>query len=50
VPGDPTLHVLASGGPKWDPGTVVDVVVRLRDGSGAAWYLGVKGQTIQRTD
>jgi len=50
APGDPTLHVLVNGGPKWDPGTLVDVVVRLRDGSGAAWYLGVKRQTIQRTD
>jgi hypothetical protein len=50
LPGYPALDVSAEGGPRWGPGIEVDVVVRLRDAAGAAWYLGVKGQTIQRTE
>jgi hypothetical protein len=47
--GAPAIEVRAARGPRWDPGTVVDVVVRLRDAKGGVWYLAVKGQTIQAT-
>jgi hypothetical protein len=50
VAGDPTLEVSAAGGPKWGPGIEVDVVVRLRDAGGAAWYLRARRQLIHRTD
>ena len=49
-PDYPALEVGADGGPKWGPGIEVDVVVRLRDVAGSAWYLRARKQSIQRTD
>lgn len=46
----PYLEVVARDGPKWAPGTHVDVVVRLRDGSGQAVYVRVADQMIARTE
>jgi hypothetical protein len=50
VPDYPALDVGADGGPKWGPGIEVDVVVRLRDAVGSAWYLRARKQLILRTD
>ena len=43
------LESVVRGGPKWDPGTKVDVVVRLKQGK-QAWLLRQAGVTIKRTD
>lgn len=48
--GYPALEVSAEGGPKWGPGIEVDVVVRLRDAAGSAWYLRAQKQMIRRTE
>src|SRR5205823_1965386 len=42
------IEVFASGGPTWDLGTKVDVVVELRSGN-ATYQLKISGVTIQRT-
>jgi len=47
TPGD-QIEVFASGGPKWDPGTVVVVDVRLISGA-TTRVLRTAGVTIQRT-
>jgi hypothetical protein len=44
------FEVVARNGPKWEPGTRVDVVVRLRDGAGQAVYVRAADQLIQRTE
>ena len=44
------FEVVARDGPKWGPGTRVDVVVRLRDGAGAVVYVRAADQLILRTD
>jgi hypothetical protein len=43
-------EVVARDGPKWAPGTSVDVVVRIRERSGAIQHLRATGQLIQRTE
>lgn len=49
-PGPPTTIMLREG-PKWGPGTTVDVIVRLRDAQGgAAVLLRAVRQPIQRSD
>ncbi len=37
-------------GPKWEPGSQAEAVVRVRDRDGRAWLLRRSGLTIQRTD
>jgi len=50
-PSDPhVLSKVAREGPLWEPGTSVDVVVRVRDNSGQTWLLKAANQTIHRTD
>ncbi len=50
-PSDPhVLSKVARDGPLWQPGAVVDVVVRLKDNSGKTWLLRAANQTVQRTD
>lgn len=44
------LREVARGGPKWDPGIQVEVVVRVIAGSGEAYLLRASKQTIHRTD
>ncbi len=44
------LEKVASGGPKWEPGDSVTVVVQLKDGSGKAYLLKADNQMIHRTD
>ena len=44
------LEVVAADGPKWGPGIVVDLVVRLRDGAGQTFLLEAPRQLISRTD
>lgn len=46
----PVYELAVRDGPKWGPGVSVDVVVRLRDGSGRAALLRAADQVIQRTD
>ena len=48
--GDSTLRLFAEGGPKWEPGVEVEVVVRVRDAVDRAWYLRAQRQVIYRTD
>lgn len=45
-----TLEVVARDGPKWEPGTLVDVVVYLHDASGREHLLRAPDQRIQRSD
>lgn len=45
----PVLRLVGRGGPKWDPGTRVDVVVRLRDGAGHTALLVARAVPIKRT-
>jgi hypothetical protein len=40
----------ARGGPDWEPGTTVDVIVELRDAAGATLRLARRGETILRVD
>ena len=47
---DTGFEVVARNGPKWGPGIPVDVVVRLRDGSGSVAYVRAINQLIRRTD
>ena len=44
------LTVVARGGPKWAPGSRVDVVLRLRTNGGTPVYVGAPNQAIARTD
>ncbi|HEV7992870.1 MAG TPA: hypothetical protein VGP25_13650 [Gemmatimonadaceae bacterium] len=43
-------EVVAHDGPKWDPGILVDVVVRVREASGATQLLRAAAQRIQTTN
>jgi hypothetical protein len=40
------IDVFASDGPKWDPGTRADIVIRLRSGT-ATFLLRISGVTIE---
>jgi len=42
------IEVVATDGPKWEPGIEVDVVLRLRSGA-ATYFLRLTGVTIERT-
>ena len=44
------LEVIARDGPKWGPGTRVDVVVRLRDNTGRVIFVRASDHLISRTD
>ena len=45
-----TLKKVGGGGPKWEPGISVDVVVRIIDlKSGESYLLKASNQAIQRT-
>lgn len=44
------LHRIARDGPRWDPGTEVDVIVGLSRGNGPIELLRAPGQMIRRTD
>ena len=44
------FDLVARGGPTWEPGTEVDVVVRLRDGAGHSFVLQAPRQRIARID
>jgi hypothetical protein len=46
----PAYEVSFFDGPKWGPNEAVDVVVRLRDGTGRVVLLRAPTQTIRRTD
>lgn len=48
VPG--TQDWVARGGPKWGPGVTVDVVARLRKGSGEQVLVRAADRPIERTD
>ena len=41
------IEVVARDGPSWDPGTRVDLVIRLRSGA-ATYYLEFTGLTVER--
>jgi hypothetical protein len=45
-----TLEVVARDGPRWDPGSRVDVIVYLHDAAGREYRLRAPDQLIQRTD
>jgi hypothetical protein len=45
----PRYEVVARDGPKWGPDVSVDVVVRLRDGSGRSYLLRAPMQMIGKT-
>ena len=45
----PKLEMMAQGGPKWEPGTLVKVVVRVKDQQGKIYLLQAKDQEIHRT-
>ena len=50
-PSDPfVLSKVARGGPLWEPGIAVDVVVRLKNAGGQTWLIKAVNQTIHRTD
>ena len=46
----PDYGVMARNGPKWEPGTAVDVVVRLRDARGNRVLLRAPRSKVARTD
>lgn len=48
-PGTNRSDAVVRGGPKWDPGTNVEVVVQLRQGK-QTWLLRHAGVEIKRTD
>ena len=45
----PKLEMMAQGGPKWEPGTLVKVIVRVKDQQGKIYLLQAKDQEIHRT-
>ena len=52
-PRDPAAHEISltvRDGPKWPPEAVVDIVVRILDGSGVAQLLASRNQKIQAAD
>jgi len=50
TPGAKGFDVVARDGPKWGPGIDVDVIVGVRDGTGAVSLLRAPAQRIKRTD
>ena len=50
TPGATQFEVVARDGPKWGPGIDVDVIVGIRDGSGALSLLRAPARRINRTD
>lgn len=44
------VRAAASCGPKWDPGLLVDVIVSVRCGGGAAQYVRARNVIIGRTE
>jgi hypothetical protein len=44
------IEATGRGGPPWEIGSRVTVVVRLRDASGRVWRLEARDQRIRRTD
>jgi hypothetical protein len=44
------IEKMARGGPKWEPGTWVTVVIQIMDQQGNSHLLKVKDQLIHRTD
>lgn len=45
-----TVEIVARGGPKWEPGIMVDVVIRIpSNDNGDTYFLRLPNQTIQRT-
>lgn len=49
-PDQTSVEGVARQGPFWSPGTVVDVVVELRDDQGQGYWVRSPDQTINRTD
>lgn len=49
TPGSASYEGFARDGPKWNPGVHVDVVVRIREPSGATQLLRAASQLIQRS-
>lgn len=45
----PTLKMMAQNGPKWEPGSLVKVIVRVKDDQGKIYLLQAKDQEIQKT-
>ncbi len=43
------LETIARNGPKWEPGTTVDVIIRLIDSDNRSYLLRASGQQIVRT-
>jgi hypothetical protein len=50
LPGSPVFRAVARGGPKWGPGTNVDVVVRVKDRRGRFHLLRAEKQGIGKVD
>jgi hypothetical protein len=48
--GSSAPRLVARGGPKWEPGSHVDVVVRLRSAAGQTALLALRGATIKRSE
>jgi hypothetical protein len=46
----PKIEKMASGGPKWGPGVLATVVVRIKNQSGKTFLLKAENQPIVRTD
>ena len=44
-----TVEIVARNGPKWEPGTDIDVVVQLSDGGNKTYLLRSPSQKVQRT-
>lgn len=51
-PRDPRtlIQSVSQNGPKWEPGTLVDVIVEIRDSQNTVHRLQTRQQTVQRTD
>ena len=45
----PRLKMMAQNGPKWEPGSLVKVIVRVKDDQGKIYLLQAKDQQIQKT-
>ncbi len=43
------LEMMVQGGPKWEPGTLVKVIVQVKDDQGKIFLLQAKDQPIHRT-
>ena len=45
----PRLKMMAQNGPKWEPGTLVKVIVQVKDDQGKIFLLQAKDQPVHRT-